>query len=286
LLKEGAVRKRAAGRHLPFALALAILGSIVANAVPAQATVGSGIGWHVVCTFSHRAQDDPIVMPGMPGMAAHMHDFYGNTGTDASSTTDSLLAGQTTCSDPFDESGYWVPELMYRGVAHQAAEMVVYYRAETTPYSDIQPLPQGLRIIAGNSHATRPQSTDVVSWSCQFDRPRSMPVDCKTKDVTAKIRFPSCWDGKNLDSADHQSHMAYTLASGACPMGYPVALPKVFMDLRFNGVHNGTKVRLASGPAYTLHADMFSAWQTNEQAGLVQSCIYTSTNCGRAMGMM
>ena len=24
------------------------------------------------------------------------------------------------------------------------------------------------------------------------------------------MRMPSCWDGVNLDSADHRAHMAYT----------------------------------------------------------------------------
>jgi hypothetical protein len=280
------MRIRALRHSVSIVIVIAALASVVSQAAPASAMVGSGVGWNVVCTLSHTAQDDPIVMPGMPGMAAHLHDFYGNTGTDAFSTTDSLLAGTTTCSDPSDESGYWVPELLYRGVAHPASQIVVYYRAATAPYSEIQPFPQGLEIIAGNQDATGPQSTSVVSWSCQFDRPRTMPVNCKKKDVTAKIRFPSCWDGVHLDSADHQSHMAYTLDDGSCPAGYPVALPKVFIDLRFDGVHNGRSVTLVSGPAYTLHADLFSAWQLDEQAALVATCMATSTNCGKATGMM
>ena len=27
--------------------------------------------------------------------------------------------------------------------------------------------------------------------------------------LRAQVFFPSCWDGVNLDSADHKSHMAY-----------------------------------------------------------------------------
>ncbi|WP_309624448.1 DUF1996 domain-containing protein [Methylibium sp.] len=38
------------------------------------------------------------------------------------------------------------------------------------------------------------------------------------------VFFPQCWDGKNLDSPDHKSHMAYP-SDGGCPRSHPVALP-------------------------------------------------------------
>lgn len=27
--------------------------------------------------------------------------------------------------------------------------------------------------------------------------------------IMVNVRFPTCWDGKNLDSPDHMSHVAY-----------------------------------------------------------------------------
>src|ERR671936_92709 len=52
----------------------------------------------VVCDFSHMNHDDMIVFPGMPGLS-HMHTYFGNTTTNASSTPASLRAsGSTTCS--------------------------------------------------------------------------------------------------------------------------------------------------------------------------------------------
>ena len=41
-----------------------------------------------------------------------------------------------------------------------------------------------------------------------------------------RVRFPCCWDGKNLDSADHKSHMAYPsmVDNGVCPSTHPVRL--------------------------------------------------------------
>ena len=44
----------------------------------------------IECGASHAAADDPIVFPGQPG-AAHLHEFFGNTSTNASSTYASML---------------------------------------------------------------------------------------------------------------------------------------------------------------------------------------------------
>lgn len=46
--------------------------------------------------------------------------------------------------------------------------------------------------------------------------------------------FPSCWDGVNLDSADHKSHMAYPIQnynSGDCPASHPVHLVSLFYEM-------------------------------------------------------
>lgn len=51
----------------------------------------------------------------------------------------------------------------------------------------------------------------------------------------------SCWDGTNLDSVDHQSHVAYSTGGfgganggGACPQSHPVKLPQVMFELMWN----------------------------------------------------
>src|SRR6185369_4842740 len=53
--------------------------------------------FRIPCTYSHMAFDDPIVYPGRPG-AAHLHTFFGNTGTNAASTEQSIRdTGNSTC---------------------------------------------------------------------------------------------------------------------------------------------------------------------------------------------
>jgi Domain of unknown function (DUF1996) len=48
----------------------------------------------------------------------------------------------------------------------------------------------------------------------------------------------SCWDGKNLDSPDHASHVKYSRAtgktpndpSGGCPASHPVRIPQLMLE--------------------------------------------------------
>lgn len=45
--------------------------------------------------------------------------------------------------------------------------------------------------------------------------------------------FPTCWDGVNLDSEDHRSHVSYSSgqgSSGGCPTTHPVQIPQVFLE--------------------------------------------------------
>jgi hypothetical protein len=47
--------------------------------------------------------------------------------------------------------------------------------------------------------------------------------------IMVSIRFPTCWDGKNVDTPDHQSHVAYPQGN-ACPASHPVSVPQVFYE--------------------------------------------------------
>jgi hypothetical protein len=53
--------------------------------------------------------------------------------------------------------------------------------------------------------------------------------------IRANVYFPTCWDGKNLDSPNHRSHVAYpadgNLNGGAvCPASHPVRIPQLFLE--------------------------------------------------------
>jgi hypothetical protein len=65
-----------------------------------------------------------------------------------------------------------------------------------------------------------------------------------------------CWDGKNLDTPDHKSHVAYGSGSGAngggnCPSSHPVKLPQVMYELMWNvSTFSDRNMWPSSGPAF------------------------------------
>jgi hypothetical protein len=55
-----------------------------------------------------------------------------------------------------------------------------------------------------------------------------------TGGIRSNIYFPACWDGKNLDSADHESHVAFPnggFFGNSCPASHPTRLPLLFMEI-------------------------------------------------------
>jgi hypothetical protein len=50
--------------------------------------------------------------------------------------------------------------------------------------------------------------------------------------VRFELSFPSCWNGKDTDSPDHKSHVAYPdlVLNGNCPEGFDVKLPGLFYE--------------------------------------------------------
>lgn len=57
--------------------------------------------------------------------------------------------------------------------------------------------------------------------------------------IMTALRFPTCWDGKNLDSADHMAHMAYPESGtfetgGPCPASHPVRMSQLFYEVNWD----------------------------------------------------
>ena len=219
---------------------------------------GNGIFFRSTCTLSHVAGDDPIVFPGQTGHA-HSHEFFGNSTTDADSTLQSLLGQPTTCRIPGDTAAYWVPSLYHNGVRVPPSFVFAYYFADGAR-GRIQPFPAGLKVIAGDAKATSPQSTAIVGWKCgNANAPLSAnPLACPGSTSVLVHNFPDCWDGTNLDSADHKSHLAYR-TRGRCPSTHPVPLPQLSFRVHYR-LPGTTGLTTAAGSIYAAHADFFNAW--------------------------
>ena len=103
------------------------------------------------------------------------------------------------------------------------------------------------------------------------------------------IYFPQCWDGVNLDSPDHKSHMAYPTAGRGCPSSHPVALPEITFNIVYpvRQANAAANWRLASDnyssslPAgYSAHGDWFNGWRQDILDTFVSNCDRTALDCG------
>jgi hypothetical protein len=241
-----------------------------------------GVNFISACRTSHRLKDDPIVFPGYPGLS-HDHTFVGNNTTNASSTLQSLRGASTTCKRAGDTAAYWMPTLLLNGQSVEPRGATIYYRRKTV--ARVRAFPPGLKMIAGNSRATSPQELTVTFWNCGAQsgvRPTAEVPTCADtamQGLRLHVNFPNCWDGANLDSADHKSHMAYSMR-GECPATHPVAVPAISLIFRYP-IAGGAGVTLASGGQYSSHADFFNAWRQGALNSLVQRCLNALRHCAQ-----
>ncbi len=242
-----------------------------------------GVNFVENCRYSHEAPDDPIVFPGQPGLS-HQHTFVGNRTTNAFSSFGSLRSSGTTCVRRDDTAAYWVPALYQGPTEVLPVAATVYYRRGTL--AEVSPFPNNLRMIAGDAKATVPQGLRVTFWSCGVasgvERSTEVPAcpDTRGSFLRLHIRFPECWDGRRLDSADHKSHLAYAVR-GECPSTHPVAVPQITQIYRYAS-RGGDGFSLASGGVYSAHADFLNAWKPGALRKLVGDCLNALVHCGRS----
>lgn len=251
-----------------------------------------GIGaFRTVCDFSHMNFDDPIVFPGQPGKA-HLHAYFGNTTADAMSTAESLRdRGASTCrGGTANRTAYWVPAVIDGdGKPVKPKSLETYYKSgyNGVEPEEVEPFPPGLRMVAGDAKSTSNQAH--AYWGCRnnyIGHPGSVPSCPAGDDVAMIVEFPQCWDGVNLDSDDHKSHMAYP-SGGGCPASHPVAIPAITMNVVYDNPSRGTSGwRLASDMydasmpgGLSVHADWFEAWDAEIVETFVSRCINSALDC-------
>ncbi len=279
-------------RALTFCAAVVLSGggALSPAAVAAPSSPTEGI-FSANCAFSHIAQDDPIVFPGEDG-ASHMHAFAGSRGIDENSTPDNIRGHGTTCDRPADESAYWTPTLVKDGAYREPTTAFAYYRTGGIgDPASIRPMPQRLVMIAGDGRATSPQGTRVTAWSCATSgaagaNREEMPRRCGDDPLRLLVRFPNCWDGVNLDSRDHKSHVAYSWSDrtpNTCPTSHPVPIPKLQVVFRWS-MPNSSSAELSSGGEYSAHMDFMNGWDPAKMRSLTEQCLNVPQKCGTVGG--
>lgn len=250
----------------------------------------------------HLNPDNVIVAPGVGNGAHHMHDYVGNKTTDAFSTNNSLAAAGTTCTNG-DQSTYYWPVLRLRdGRAEQDAKApgggqdanvgtILKPKQVTTefkgsPADKVTAMPRFLRIITGDAKAfTNGTANANASWSCTGFENRQLkdkyPVCPKGSDVVRTFSFQSCWDGRNTDSANHRTHVAFAGNNGACPAGFK-AIPQLVQRIVY-GVPAGARFAVDSFPEQlhkpvTDHGDFINVMSDALMANAVR-CINGARAC-------
>jgi hypothetical protein len=267
------------------------------RAATGQAPVSSDVGaFRVPCQYSHTLEDDPIVFPGKPG-ASHAHTFWGNTSTNGNSTTDLLLAAaRGTCAGGIANlTAYWTPAVVYDNRALVPTGIQVYYKTGYNKLlaTEIKTPPNGLRIVAGRSATTTtlPKYEEGARFACGRDPWQiTIPACPAGSELHLNLMFPNCWDGKNLDSPDHRSHMASTQSfrDRRCPATHPVPIPTIELNLTYvvEAGANASRYRLSSDKystdepgGYSFHGDVWLAWDEDIKATWMKNCINASKDC-------
>jgi len=260
------------------------------------------------CAYSHTLPDDAIVYPGKPGEAM-VHDFFGNTHTNAFSTPDSLTQDiATTCDSPADPSAYWSPQLKRGSEIIPPMYEKTYYRNDQ-PVVPVNVIPAGLEMLAGDHMGT--QQNPHIDFLCAGQGyVKEPPKTCPPKtpgehsQFNISVHFPDCWDGKTLvpilgnsraarmqaarKAASGQLNVAYRNSDGTCPSAYPVKIPELQMNLAYDLGTNPdmSDMQLSMDPVfqngqwvpqwgslYTAHGDFMNAWRPETMQYLIDTCM-------------
>ena len=168
----------------------------------------------------------------------------------------------------------------------------IYYKQGYLGVSaaSIKPMPKGLRMVAGDSASSGEQG--ITRFSCLGATDgtdawiHNIPHCQANTGLIIEVQFPQCWDGVNLDSPDHKSHMAY--ASNGCPSTHPVALPavSVLMYYAVTDASQTARWRLSSDNydrslpgGYSSHADWFNGWDVSTMNTFVSNCLDKTLDC-------
>src|SRR5690606_4152441 len=177
-----------------------------------------------------------------------------------------LAGAETSCADQGDKSSYYWPVLRLQngveerdanspggGIEGNVGEIVtpkeVTLTFEGNPQGEVTAMPRFLRIITGDakSFVNGPANANA-SWSCTGFEDRQLtdkyPLCPEGSDVVRTFDFQSCWDGRNTDSANHRTHMAFVDEQGNCPSGFkpvPQLVQRIVYDVDAPSLDDGGK---------------------------------------------
>ncbi|MFB8757382.1 DUF1996 domain-containing protein [Streptomyces nigra] len=261
--------------------------------------------------------DNVIVAPGVSNGAHHFHDYIGNQSNSAFASDEDLANAETSCVDQSDKSTYYWPVLRLQngkqerdadkpggGIEGNAGEIVrakeVTLNFVGNPQSKVTEMPRLLRIITGDAKAfVNGPANANASWSCTGFEDRQLkdkyPLCPKGSDVVRTFKFQSCWDGQNIDSANHRTHVAFAAADGSCANGFkaiPQLVQRIVYDVDAPSLQDGGRTTplfaVDSFPEQlhkpvTDHGDFINVFDEKLMSEMVD-CINAGRTCGVGAG--
>lgn len=214
---------------------------------------------------------DPLVFPGSVP-SPHLHQIVGGNSFTPSMPHDShdLVTESTCTSCTFSEdfSNYWTAVLYFRarnGTFKRVPQfpnefltgeggITIYYIPDVSNKTEVTAFRPGFRMVVGDATATAPTSARKICYRCMPESGDLTHLNCDGPDVEtfptepcpggirSVVTFPTCWDGVNLDSPNHMTHVAFSEGAndtdvgptGRCPESHPIVIPQVMYEIMWN----------------------------------------------------
>jgi len=286
-----------------------------ANGLAANGNSGSKGSFTTKCGTNANGNhntDNVIVAPGVTNGAHHLHDYVGNQNNDAFASDADLAAADTTCQNQGDKSSYFWPVLRVQdgsqdfdqnnaggGTEGNVGKILQPVKAQIkfvgNKTTNVVAMPSALRIITGDAKAFINGNANAnVNWSCtgfedKVQLKDKYPICPEGSDVVRTTFFQSCWDGQNIDSANHRTHVAFVQADGTCANGFQ-AIPQLKVRLVYDvptpKIENGQVTNAYAVDSFpenlhkpiTDHNDFINFFSTDLMNKMVD-CINTGQKC-------